>query len=175
MRRLLLLRHAKSERSEPGMRDHERTLNGKGREDAPKIAAYMARHGFIPERALVSSATRTQETWKLVAKAFRPMPTVIAEDRLYDAGAQAILKVIKETPAAIGTVLVVGHNPGLHELAILLVASGDIEARERLREKMPTCGLAVIDFALNDWGKVHIQSGRLERFISPKLLETATD
>ncbi|HZP76376.1 MAG TPA: histidine phosphatase family protein [Pseudolabrys sp.] len=175
MRRLLLLRHAKTERSEPGGRDHERKLDSRGRSDTPKIGAYMARHGYLPQRALVSSAVRTQETWALLAKAFRPTPAMVSERRLYDAGAQSILKVIKETPDQAATLLVVGHNPGLHELAIILVASGDIEARERLREKMPTCALAVIDFALDGWDKLHVQSGRLERFITPKLLETATD
>ena len=66
--------------------------------------------------------------------------------------------------------LIVGHNPGLHELAIMLVASGDIETREQMREKLPTSGLLIIDFAFDDWAKLHPQSGRLERFVSPKSL-----
>ena len=65
--------------------------------------------------------------------------------------------VIKDAPAAAHTLLVVGHNPGLHELALLLIASGDVEARERLREKLPTSGLVVIDFAFDEWGKLHPQ------------------
>ncbi len=175
MRRLLLLRHAKSERSEPGGRDHERTLSARGRSDTPIVAAYMARHGYIPERALISSAVRTQETWKLAAKAFRPAPTAVTDERLYHATPQAILNVIQEVPAGAHTLIVVGHNPGLHELGILLIASGDIEARERLHEKLPTTGLVVIDFAIDDWRRLHMQSGRLERYVTPKLLEDATD
>ena len=57
----------------------------------------------------------------------------------------------------------------------MLVASGDIDARERLREKMPTCGLVIIDFAFDDWGKLHPQSGRLERFVTPKSLSAAAN
>jgi phosphohistidine phosphatase len=68
---------------------------------------------------------------------------------------------------------VIGHNPGMHELALMLIASGDVETRERLREKLPTCGLAVIDFAIDDWGLLHPRSGRLERFVTPKSLENA--
>ena len=86
-----------------------------------------------------------------------------------------IFAIIKDAPAAAHTLLVVGHNPGLQELALMLVASGDIDARERLREKLPTCGLVIIDFAFDDWGKLHPQSGRLERFVSPKSLETGVN
>jgi phosphohistidine phosphatase len=69
----------------------------------------------------------------------------------------------------------VGHNPGLGELAALLIASGEVEARQRLIEKFPTAGLAVIDFALDDWAKLHPRAGRLDRFVVPRTLETATD
>jgi phosphohistidine phosphatase len=70
---------------------------------------------------------------------------------------------------------VVGHNPGLQEVATALIASGDLEDRERLREKLPTGGLVVIDFAIADWSKLHPRSGRLERFVVPRMLEAATD
>ena len=175
MRRLLLFRHSKAERAEPGGDDHARVLNERGRSDAATIGAYMARHGLVPERVLASTAARAQETWKHAAAAFKPAPSARAEQRLYDANAQAILDVIKAAPAAPHTLLVIGHNPGLHEVALNLIASGDIDTRERLREKFPTSGLAIIDFALDDWGKLHMRGGRLERFVSPKSLEAATN
>jgi phosphohistidine phosphatase len=71
--------------------------------------------------------------------------------------------------------LVVGHNPGLHELAVSLIASGDVEARERVSEKLPTSGLVVIDLPFDDWSRVHPSAGRLERFVSPRLIEEAAD
>ncbi len=175
MRRLLLLRHAKSERFEPGGRDHARVLNPRGRNDASTIGAYMARHRLVPDRALVSSAARTQETWALAAAAFAVAPATVTEERLYDAGAQAIFDLLGQTPAGVHTLLAIGHNPGLHDVALLLIAAGAVEARERLREGMPTSGLAVIDFAFDDWRKLHPQAGRLERFVSPRSLELATD
>ena len=73
------------------------------------------------------------------------------------------------------TLLLVGHNPSLHEAAVTLVATGDIDTRARLREKLPTSGLVIIEFAFDDWAKLHPQSGRLERFVSPKWLEAATN
>jgi phosphohistidine phosphatase len=174
MRRLLLFRHAKAERAEPGERDLERPLNERGRKDAARIGAYMAGHSLVPDRVALSPSARTQETWKFAAAAFRPAPAAMSAERLYDATPHAILDVIKTTPAAAHTLLVIGHNPGLHELALMLIASGGVEVREQLREKFPTSGLAIVDFPIDDWSRLHPQSGRLERFVSPKSLEAPT-
>ena len=173
MRRLLLLRHAKAERSEPGTKDFARVLIDRGRKDAAKIGSYMAGHALVPDRVVLSPAARTQETWKYAAAAFSPAPAAISAERLYDATPHAILAVIKDTPASVHTLMLIGHNPGLHELALMLIAAGDVDARERLREKLPTSGLVIIDFAFDNWAKLHPQSGRLERFVSPKTLEAA--
>ncbi len=175
MRRLILFRHAKAEPSEPGMQDRARSLVDRGRKDAAKIGAYMKSHALVPDRVVISPAARTQETWKFTAAAFRPAPGATSADQLYDATPHAIFALIKDAPAAAHTLMVVGHNPGLHEVALMLIASGDIDARERLREKLPTAGLVIIDFAFDDWSKLHPQSGRLERFVSPKSLETGTN
>jgi phosphohistidine phosphatase len=171
MRRLLLLRHAKAERSEPGTKDFARVLIDRGRKDAAKIGVYMAAHALVPDRVVLSPAARTQETWKYAANAFHPAPAAKSAERVYDATPHAILGVIKDTPASAHTLMVIGHNPGLHELALMLIATGDVDARERLREKLPTSGLVIIDFAFDNWSKLHPQSGRLERFVSPKTLE----
>jgi len=173
MRRLLLLRHAKAERAEPGTQDHSRVLVERGRKDAAKIGAYMAGHALVPDRVVMSPSARTQETWKFAAAAFRPTPAAMSAERLYDATTHDILGVIKDSPASAHTLLIIGHNPGLHEAALMLIASGDVDTRERLREKLPTSGLVIVDFAFDDWGKLHPQSGRLERFVSPKSLDAA--
>lgn len=174
MRRLLLFRHAKAERAEPGEPDLDRVLADRGRKDAARIGAYMAGHSLIPDRVAMSPSARTMETWKYAATAFRPEPAAMSAERLYNATPHDILAVIKDTPASVHILLVIGHNPGLHELAVMLIASGGVEAREQLREKFPTSGLAIIDFPIDDWGRLHPQSGRLERFVSPKSLEAAT-
>jgi phosphohistidine phosphatase len=175
MRRLLLLRHAKAERSQPGGRDQDRVLEQRGRADARKVGGYLARHGFLPDRALVSPAARTRETWALVAEAFKRAPAVSHEERIYEGPPQAILKAIQDSGADARTLLVVGHNPNLQELAALLIAAGDVEARQRLKEQFPTAALAVIGLAADDWRALHPHAGRLEHFVTPKSLETASD
>jgi phosphohistidine phosphatase len=175
MRRLLLLRHAKSDRARPGASDHDRVLSPRGREDAPMLGAFMVRHALIPDRTIVSSAKRARETWDLVASEIAKAPPVAFDERIYEAAPQAILKVIKECEPKVHTLLIVGHNPGLQDLAALLVASGNLEARQQLNEKFPTAGLAVIDFALDDWSRLHAHAGRLDHFVSPRSLAAATD
>ena len=135
----------------------------------------MAGHALIPDRVMISPAARTQETWKFAATAFRPAPAAMTAEQLYNATPHGIFALIKEPQASAHSLLIVGHNPGLHELALMLIASGDVDMRERLREKLPTSGLVIIDFAFDNWGKLHPQSGRLERFVSPKSLEAAAN
>ena len=175
MRRILLLRHAKSDWSEPDAPDYDRRLNRRGEEAAPKIGTYLGRHRLIPQRVLCWTARRARDTWELVAAELPTAPPVSYEDRLYNARPNAILDVLREVEGNIRSVLVVGHNPGLQELASLLIASGDLDHRERLREKFPTAGLVVIDFAVDGWSKLHPHSGRLERFVVPRMLAAATD
>lgn len=174
MLRLLLLRHAKAARARPGERDHDRRLAERGRDDAAKIGAYMAKHGDLPDRVLVSPAARTRETWSLAAAAMHGRPQVAFDERIYESTPQALLAVIRETGRQDRTLLMVGHNPGMHELAVQLVATGDIETRQRLHEDFPTAGLAVIEFALGDWDRLHPQAGRLERFIDPRAIAEPT-
>jgi phosphohistidine phosphatase len=174
MRRLLLLRHSKTERPEPGQRDRDRKLMPRGRADAPLIGAYMARHRLTPDLVLVSPAQRTLETWALVEAAFSKTPQVVKQDRIYNASTDTLADLVRETGDA-KALLLVGHNPGLHDLANTLIGSGDVEARESLNEKLPTSGLVVIDFAFDDWSKLHEHAGRLERFVTPRLISGASD
>jgi phosphohistidine phosphatase len=171
--RLLVLRHAKSERAEAGMPDRSRRLNTRGHRDAAAIGAYLARHGLTPNAALISSAQRTRETWEEVAAELPDAPAAAYDERLYNAGGGAILKVLKQAGGSAETLLIIAHNPGLHDLARNLIASGDVEWRERLNERLPTAGLVVIDFAVEDWSKLHPHAGRLERFVTPRSLAEA--
>ena len=173
--RLMLLRHAKSDWSRPGLSDHDRTLNARGRDAASKVGTYMASHDLVPDLIVASTATRVRETLDLALAAFETAPKVKREARVYEAEPEMLMEIVQDTPRAVGTLLLVGHNPGLAELAFLLVATGKTEARQRLAEKFPTGALAVIDFALDDWRKIHPQSGRLDRFVVPRTLKGETD
>lgn len=174
MRRLMLLRHAKTERAAPGERDRDRKLTTRGRADVPLLGAYMARHGLVPDLALVSPAARAQETWQLLAVSFAKAPKTDTDERIYNATADKLVTVLSEPRTAV-SLLLVGHNPGIHDLAVELIAAGNVEARERVTESLPTSGLVVIDLAFDDWQLLHPHSGRLERFVSPRLLAAATE
>jgi phosphohistidine phosphatase len=172
--RLMLLRHAKAEKAEAGMRDRDRRLNARGRDDAARIAAHMARHALLPDRVIVSSAQRTRETWQHMAPAFSTGLPVGYEDRLYDAGTDSILAVIKATDRSASPLMVIGHNPGIYDTARLLLAHRGGEAHQ-LDDGLPTSGLVVIDFAEDDWRKLAARSGRLKGFVTPRLLKSAKE
>jgi phosphohistidine phosphatase len=175
MRRLLLVRHSTAEKARPGESDQDRMLSAEGRADAALIGAYLATHSFRPSHVLVSPAARTRDTWRQIAVSLRVAPDAKFDRRIYNAAAQTLFNVVAEAPDEATSLLMLGHNPGLHELAVLLTASGDIDLRERLRENFPTSGIAIIDFQLESWPKLHPRSGRLERFVSPKLIADATN
>jgi phosphohistidine phosphatase len=175
MRRLFLLRHAKSSWADAGASDHDRPLNRRGQEAAPRLGAYLNRHRLVPDCVLCSTARRARETWELVGAEIPAAPPASYEERLYNAAARTILDVVRHAPPDASALLLVGHNPGMQDAATLLIAAGDLNDRERLREKLPTGGLVVIDFAIAHWSKLHPHAGRLERFVVPRMLETATD
>jgi phosphohistidine phosphatase len=173
VRRLLLFRHAKTVQSgRGGSEDRLRGLIDRGRKDSATIGAYLAAEGLVPELALVSAAVRTQETWKFSAREFGVSVDAQTAEQLYDATPDAILALVKETPAKVQSLLVIAHNPGLHELALMLVASGNVKAREQLEENLPTAGLVIVDLPFDEWRTLRRESGRLERFVTPKLLRT---
>lgn len=173
MRRLILFRHAKSDRP-TGVEDHERPLSPRGRKASSLMGGYMVEEGLVPDHVLVSTARRTQETWDLAGSAFAQDIARTDEQRLYDASADKILEVIRQTPSDIRTLLVVGHNPGLHELALQLTGTRGPDV-SRLRRKYPTAGLVVIDFDIERWSKADAGIGRLDRFTTPKRVGQALD
>ncbi|MBM3083427.1 histidine phosphatase family protein [Chelatococcus daeguensis] len=169
MLRLMLLRHAKSAWP-AGAADHERPLAPRGREAAPLMGRYLAGEHLVPDLAIVSTSKRTQETWALVAPAFAEEVPKRDERRIYEAKTDAILAAIRSTGPDVRTLLVIGHNPGFADLATRLVGHGDRYAFARLRQKYPTAGLAVIDFDVASWADVAEHGGRLDRFVTPKMI-----
>jgi phosphohistidine phosphatase len=172
--RLMLLRHAKAEKAGPGMRDHDRALQARGRNESTQMASYLVQHGLRPDRVIVSSARRTRETWEHMAPAFSPAPPVDYQERLYESSPQTLVSVIRDADRSAPALLLIGHNPGLHDTALLLLGRRGNKAR-RLEEGLPTAGLVVIDFADDDWRRLAAGSGRLVKFITPRLLEKAKE
>ena len=173
MRRLILFRHAKSDWPE-GLSDRERPLAARGREAAPRMGAYLAAEGLLPDRVLVSTALRTRETWDLLAPSFGAVDTVL-EPGIYEAPAGRLLDLARQTPAGVRTLMIVGHNPGMEDLARLLVGYGDRYAFARLTQKYPTAGVAVIDADIEDWSDLEPRQGRLDRFVTPTSLGAGED
>lgn len=175
MRRLMLLRHAKTESDAPSGEDIDRCLDERGRDDAAAIGAWMAARRLNADGVLVSTAVRARQTWDIVAPLLGDAPAdAVALPALYLAEPADILRTIHCTAADVGRLLVIGHNPGLHELALMLSGDGAGDARARLHGNLPTCGLAVIDFDIADWRDAAFQRGRLEHFVSPKRLRLAS-
>jgi phosphohistidine phosphatase len=175
MRRLMLLRHAKTENDAPSGKDRDRRLDDRGRLDAAEIGGWIARHPPFADSVLVSPAVRSHQTWDIVWDAIKSTaapPNVEFVPELYGADPSALLQAIRsvatDDPRRL---LLVGHNPGMHELAFGLTAGGNAKARSALADNLPTSGLAVIDFDIDDWRDVSFRGGRLELFVSPKLLK----
>lgn len=170
MRQLLLLRHAKSSWDDPRLPDHDRSLNERGRSDAAAMGGKMRSLGLSPDIVLVSSARRTLETLALI-EPFEDSPVVDTMDALYLAPARKLIDILHAVPETARSVLVIGHNPGLHNLALTLagptaMARGGIDAL-RLAERYPTAALA--EFAVvTPWWGLDEGNGRLVRFICPR-------
>ncbi len=174
MRQLLLLRHAKSSWDDPRLSDHARPLNPRGKRAAAAMAAAMLELGLSPDVVLVSSARRTLQT----LEALMPLdgsPLIEPMDDLYLAPWSRLLEVLHGVPETARSVLLIGHNPGLHELAMALVgpaamATGSPTAR-RLADSYPTCALTEFSVA-SPWRLLEAGGARLLRFLPPADLPT---
>ncbi len=175
--RLLLLRHAKSDWTNGGaIDDHARGLAPRGRKAAAAMARYLRTSGLEPDIVLCSTSVRTRETLKLIRPAFRNNPRIRFLRSLYLAEWKGLLTAIRKTPVGTGTVLLVGHNPGMEELALALARPPRTEDGRRhvrrLRKKFPTAALAVLDFDGTAWAGILPQRGRLSAFVRPKDLSS---
>lgn len=170
MRTLYLLRHAKAERSEGG--DFERRLTERGRLNAPAMGAYMRKRGYRPALVLCSPAARTRETLELLQPELGDAGPAESDRRLYLASAGMLLQRLQTIDEEIGGVLVVGHNPGLAQLAATLAPRGDRQALARMREKYSTCGLAVIHLQIDRWEQATPGAGTLTDFMAPRYLDS---
>jgi phosphohistidine phosphatase len=178
MRRLMLLRHAKTETDAPSGRDRDRRLDDRGHRDAAQMGDWIATHPPFPDTVLVSPAVRTKQTWDIAWEATKDRaeaPEVEFLPELYGANSAQLLETIRTAtiPSNPKRLMLVGHNPGMHELALMLAGSGDEAGRKALAHNLPTSGLAVFDFDVKDWGDVAYRRGKLVLFVSPKLLKQA--
>ncbi len=170
-RRLVLIRHAKAA---IGSVDVERPLAERGEHDAPAIGRWLAEHDLLPDHVVVSPARRTVQTWRMASselgtsKGLGASKGPVLDMRVYRNTVEDLLKVVRPTPASTRTLVLVGHNPSLEELALTLDdGRGDANARRELATKFPTSAIAVFDMR-TDWAQVDSATGTLRRFATPR-------
>ena len=164
-RRLILLRHAKSDW--PDVPDQERPLAKRGRRDAPVVGRWLRRHGYLPDTVICSVARRTRQTWDRVAPELGGSPSVTFEPRAYEASALTLLYLVRELPGTCRAALLIGHNPAIEELATHLAeAPAAAGAPPSPGLRFPTAAVAVLEFG-SDWADLSPGQARLLDFATP--------
>lgn len=174
MLELILMRHAKSDWSDKALGDFDRALSKRGKTDAPRMGKALARRGLIPEKILCSPARRTRETLKLVLEGMEASPAVVYDQALYafGDGIAYLDRLRMENHGA--TLMLIGHNPSVQNLALRLCASGDADLRAAIGRKFPTAAAAIIMLPAKRWSELPPQpqiSGELKLFLTPKTLD----
>lgn len=169
VKNILLLRHAKSAWNTPHQSDHDRPLNDRGERAARTMACHFAAKAPRPDLILCSTAMRTRQTLApLVTALASPAPPISLEKQLYLASESELLERLQSLPEDVGTVLLIGHNEGIGELAVALAGHGPREALERLREKYPTGALAMLAPPRAPWNTLAPGSCELVAFLRPR-------
>ena len=176
MRRLMLLRHAKSSWNDVGVDDIDRPLAPRGRKAAPLMGRHISREGLRPDLVLCSSALRARQTWELVvaewdSAAVSGLPRLEMRASLYLAPAGEIMMMLRRLDDEVSTVMVIGHNPGMAALARQLAVTGDPRGLNSIAAKFPTAALAVITFDVDHWQALAPGDGYLQSFVRPKDLK----
>jgi phosphohistidine phosphatase len=167
-RTLLLLRHAKSSWDDAALSDHDRPLAPRGERAARLIASHLRAEGIIPALVLCSSARRTRETLAALQPVLGESTEVRIEDRLYGAGATTILAILRAVDAAVSSVMVIGHNPGLEDVAVALAGDGEGAALRQLRAKFPTGALATLELRGPSWAQLDRGDAFLASIVLPR-------
>lgn len=168
---LILLRHTKAEAGSLSIADQDRALATRGRKDAARLGVYIVAQRLQPELVLVSPACRTRETWELAALPSSPDIQMKFEPLIYETTAARLLAIIRRTPATVKRLMLVGHNPGLEDLARDIMRDAEPLPRMRLERKYPTGGLAVLTFEQSNWSQIAPRSGHLADFTAPTYLD----
>jgi phosphohistidine phosphatase len=174
MRQLFLIRHAKTEPN-VGRGDHERRLTGRGRDDAKRVAKALAARRMLPDILIHSGAARAKETAEIFAAAWRGKVDLKEDAGLYDASLATLLDHTRGLADAHKRVGLVGHNPGLGELATSLTGLGAEPEVRRLAAKYPTGAVVVLDFSIKRWEEVERNSGVLALYLTPAELDANAD
>jgi phosphohistidine phosphatase len=171
MKTVTLFRHAKSAgRDDPDIADFDRPLAERGIKVAPKMGKAMRKRKLKPGLILCSPSVRTRQTLTLAeAEAWDRQPEVRFDERIYDASVQTLLKLLRGLPDELSHIMIVGHNPGLQDLAVALTPRAN-PARAPFEEKLPTAALVCFDFDTERWRNIKPGTGQLRLFLTPNML-----
>jgi phosphohistidine phosphatase len=175
MKTLFLLRHAKSSWDDPTQRDYDRPLNSRGRDAAAAIGRFFSAENFAPDVVLSSPSVRTRETLKIVREQHPTLATPRFDDRIYLASLDTLLEVVHAFDASNKKALIVGHNPGLEDLALYLAGHGDTKLRESVAEKLPTGAFLELSIDSDSWSQFTRGAAALNRFVKPRQLDQTLD
>lgn len=174
VKKLTLLRHAKSGWDDPVARDFDRPLNARGKRAAHRIGEYLRAHDIHYDHIVASPAIRVVETLEHLSEGVGETVAPAWDKRVYLASAVSLLDVVHEVDDSHDSVLLVGHNPGLEDLVLMMVPDrpGD-EARDQIEEKLPTASIVEISFPVDRWEDIRPNSGLVSRFVRPRDLDPA--
>jgi phosphohistidine phosphatase len=171
MKTLTLLRHAKSSWDDSVQRDLDRPLNAKGRRAAAAMGRHLRGLGMTFDHVAASPAVRVRETLDGFASGYGALPPIAEDRQLYLASAPMLLEAVHALPETAAHTLLVGHNPGLEDLVLLLTPGGAEPERKAVEEKYPTASVAELRFDVADWRAVAAGGATLARFIRPRDLD----
>lgn len=154
-----------------GSEDYARPLSARGRKDAMRIAGALAARDMLPDTLIHSGAARAKETAEIFAETWDKLVPVEEEIGLYDAAQDVLFQRARALRDDARRVALVGHNPGVGELASSLVSSGPRSTRKRMQNKFPTCAVAALDFDVENWRDVGYRAAKLALFLTPSDLE----
>lgn len=169
---IILLRHAKSSWDDPLLDDFDRPLAKRGRKAAKQVGEWLNQHGITPALVLCSTSARTRETLDLVLPALQAGPEIVYERRLYLADADALLARLREIADDVPNVLVIGHNPGMQDLALTLAPTRMRRERRRLAEKFPTAAVAWFRAGAKRWSDIEPNRTELLAYMRPADLKS---
>lgn len=169
VRHVYLLRHAKSSWDDPGLPDHDRPLAPRGVRDAKRMAGHLRDGHLAPDLVICSSARRTVDTLEPLRPAL-PDATILVEDGVYAASESQLLDRLRRIPDGVGSAMLIGHNPGLQDLAVSLAGKGDRGLRQRLEAKFPTAALTILALQDGAWSSLEVGAAELVGFVTPKEL-----
>jgi phosphohistidine phosphatase len=162
MKTLLLLRHAKSSRDDPSLRDFDRPLNERGKDDAKRMGRFLRGEKLTVDVVISSPAKRARRTTELFLNAAKLSNEPTLDDSIYEAGLPELLRVLSDIDSSHTVAILIGHNPGFEELLVSLTGQ---------TARMPTAALACIDLSIGEWRDVHPRSGKVRWLVTPKELK----